>query len=192
MGTWSTTAPTNLATEWTEIKENNAQGGYRLKISGNYVYLYYNCIARACSAWLETGQLCVKVENYSFATGNAGPGNSLSTNAYVTDENGVKVYADADTTNMGDSSETAHGHPRGTYYYTYDASLTVTSVIEAGIRDNSGVYGNGTCGVTVTVDTKPGSGGSTGGGGESGGTTANPVQNLYLKVNGVWYPIFWG
>nr|DAJ89193.1 MAG TPA: hypothetical protein [Caudoviricetes sp.] len=191
MGTWSTTAPTNLATEWTEIKENNAQGGYRLKISGNYVYLYYNCIARACSAWLETGQLCVKVENYSFATGNASPGNSLSTNAYVTDESGVKVYADANTTNMGDSSETAHGHSRGTYYYTYDASFTVTSAVEAGIRDNSGVYGNGTCGVTVVVDTKPGSGGSSGGGG-SGETTANPVQNLYLKINGVWHPILWG
>lgn len=191
MGTWSTTAPTNLATEWTEIKENNAQGGYRLKISGNYVYLYYNCIARACSAWLETGQLCVKVENYSLATGNASPGNSLSTNAYVTDESGVKVYADANTTNMGDSGETAHGHSRGTYYYTYDADFTVTSAVEAGIRDNSGVYGNGTCGVTVTVDTKPGSGGSTGGGG-SGETTASPVQNLYLKINGVWYPILWG
>lgn len=191
MGTWSTTAPTNLATEWTEIKENSAQGGYRLKISGNYVYLYYNCIARACSAWLQTGQLCVKIENYSCALGNAGPGNSLSTNAYVTDESGVKVYADANTTNMGDSSETAHGHSRGTYYYTYDASFTVTLAVEAGIRDNSGVYGNGTCGVTVTVSTKPGSGGSSGGGG-SGETTANPVQNLYLKINGVWYPILWG
>ena len=190
MGTWSTTAPTNLATEWTEIKQNSAQGGYRLKISGNYVYLYYNCIARACSAWLETGQLCVKIENYSFATGNASPGNSLSTNAYVTDESGVKVYADANTTNMGDSSETAHGHPRGTYYYTYDADFTVTSAVEAGIRDNSGVYGNGTCGVTVVVDTKPGSGGSGGGGG--GETPADPVQNLYLKINGVWHPILWG
>lgn len=190
MGTWSTTAPTNLATEWTEIKENSAQGGYRLKISGNYVYLYYNCIARACSAWLETGQLCVKVENYSCALGNAGPGNSLSTNAYVTDENGVKVYADANTTNMGDSSETAHGHARGTYYYTYDASYTATTAIEAGIRDNDGEYGNGTCGVTVVVGTKPGSGGSSGG--DSGGTTANPVQNLYLKINGVWHPILWG
>lgn len=191
MGTWSTTAPTNLATEWTEIKQNSAQGGYRLKISGNYVYLYYNCIARACSAWLETGQLCVKVENYSFATDNASPGNSLSTNAYVVDESGVKVYADANTTNMGDSSETAHGHPRGTYYYTYDADFTVTSAVEAGIRDNSGVYGNGTCGVTVVVDTKPGSGGS-GGGGGSGETPADPGQNLYLKINGVWHPILWG
>lgn len=192
MGTWSTTAPTNLATEWTEVNENNAQGGYRLKISGNYVYLYYNCRVRACSAWLETGQLCVKVENYSFATGNASPGNSLSTNAYVTNENGVKVYADANTTNMGDSSETEHGHPRGTYYYTYDAGFTVASAVEAGIRDNNGEYGNGTCGVTVAVSTKPSSGGSTGGGGESGGTTANPVQNLYLKINGVWHPILWG
>lgn len=191
MGTWSTTAPTNLATEWTEIKRNYAQGGYRLKISGNYVYLYYNCIARACSAWLETGQLCVKVENYSCAINNASPGNSLSTNAYVVDENGVKVYADANTTNMGDSSETAHGHPRGTYYYTYDADFTVTSAVEAGIRDNSGVYGNGTCGVTVVVDTKPDSGGSSGGGG-SGETPADPVQNLYLKINGVWHPILWG
>lgn len=190
MGTWSTTAPTNLATEWTEIKENNAQGGYRVKISGNYVYLYYNCRVRACSAWLKTGQLCVKVENYSFALGGAAPSNSLSTNAYITNENGVKVYADANTTNMGDSSETAHGHARGTYYYTYDANFTVTSAIEAGIRDNNGEYGNGTCGVTVVVGTKPGSGGSSGG--ESGGTTANPVQNLYLKINGVWYPILWG
>ena len=125
MGTWSTTAPTNLASEWTAMQENSAQGGYRVKISGNYVYLYYNCRVRACSAWLETGQLCVKVENYSFATGSASPGNSLSTNAYVTNENGVKVYADANTTNMGDSSETAHGHSRGTYYYTYDADFTV-------------------------------------------------------------------
>ena len=173
MGTWSTTAPTNLVTEWTTAYRNTAQGGYRLKINGNYVYLYYNCHARACSAWLETGQLCVKVENYSCAIGDASPKNSLSTNAYVTNENGVKVYADANTTNMGDSGETVYGHPRGTYYYTYDASLTVTSAIEAGIRDNSGVYGNGTCGVTVVVDTKPGSGGSSGG--DSGGTITNPV-----------------
>lgn len=192
MGTWSTTAPTNLTTEWTTMQENNAQGGYRVKISGNYVYLYYNCRVRACSAWLETGQLCVKVENYSFATGSASPANSLSTNAYVTNENGVKVYADANTTNMGDSSETAYGHSRGTYYYTYDADFTVTSAVEAGIRDNNGEYGNGTCGVTVVVGTKPSSGGSTGGGGEGGGTTANPVQNLYLKINGVWHPILWG
>ena len=42
MGTWSTTTPTNLATSWTEMKENRAQGGYRLRISGNYIYLYYN------------------------------------------------------------------------------------------------------------------------------------------------------
>ena len=112
MGTWSTTAPTNLATEWTTMQGNSAQGGYRLRINGNYVYLYYTCRVRACSAWLETGQLCVKVENYSFANGNASPGNSLNTNAYVTNENGVKVYADANTSNMGDSTETAHGHLR--------------------------------------------------------------------------------
>ncbi len=86
MGTWSTTAPTNLASEWTTMQENSAQGGYRVKISGNYVYLYYNCIVRACSAWLETGQLCVKVENYSCALGGAAPSNSLSTNAYITNE----------------------------------------------------------------------------------------------------------
>ena len=182
MGIWSTTAPTNLATEWTAIQQNTAQGGYRVKISGNYIYLYYNCIVRACSAWLKTGQLCVKIENYSCALGNASPGNSLSTNAYVTDENGVKVYADANTSNMGDSSETAHGHSRGTYYYIYDADFTVTSTIEAGIRDNSGVYGNGTCGVTVAIGSKPSSGGS---------TTASS-QNLYIKISGAWHPILWG
>ena len=148
----------------------------------NYIYLYYNCIVHACSAWLKTGQLCVKIENYSCALGNASPGNSLNTNAYVTDENGVKVYADANTSNMGDSSETAHGHSRGTYYYTYDAGFTVASAVEAGIRDNDGEYGNGTCGVTVTISSKP----------SSGGSTATSVQNLYIKISGAWHPILWG
>lgn len=192
MGTWSTTAPTNLASEWTTMQEKSAQGGYRVKISGNYVYLYYNCIVRACSAWLDTGQLCVKIENYSNAIGNADPANSLSTNAYVTDESGTIVYADTNTSIMGDNNATDYGHPRGTYYYTYNRDFNITFNIEAGIRDNDGEYGNGTCGVTVMVGTKPSSGGNTGGGGEGGGTTADPVQNLYLKINGVWRPILWG
>lgn len=191
MGTWSTTAPTNLATEWTTMQENSAQGGYRMKINGEYIYLYYNCRVLACSAWLETGQLCVKVENYSFATGNASPANSLSTNAYVTDESGTIVYADTNTAVMGDSTETSHGSLRGTYYYTYDADFEVTFNIEAGIRDNNGDYGNGTCGVTVIVGSKPSSG--EGGGGESGGeSTTASVQNLYIKISGAWHPILWG
>ena len=83
---------------------------------------------------------------------------------------------------MGDSSETAHGHSRGTYYYTYNADFTVTSTVEAGIRDNSGVYGNGTCGVTVAIGSKP----------SSGGSTTTSVQNLYIKISGAWHPILWG
>ena len=188
MGTWSATAPTNLATEWTTMQENSASGGYRVKISGNYVYLYYNCAVRACSAWLETGQLCVKVENYSSAIGNADPANSLSTNAYVTNESGIIVYADTNTSIMGDSSETSYGSLRGTYYYTYDTDFNITFNIEAGIRDNDGEYGNGTCGVTATIGTKPSSG-------ESGGDVENAtasVQNLYIKINGAWHPILWG
>ena len=188
MGTWSTAAPINLATEWTEIQQNTAQGGYRVKISGNYVYLYYNCVVRACSAWLETGQLCVKIENYSGAIGSADPTNSLSTNAYITDESGIIVYADTNTSIMGDSSETSYGSLRGTYYYTYDTDFNITFNIEAGIRDNDGEYGNGTCGVTATIGTKPSSG-------ESGGDVENAtasVQNLYIKISDAWHPILWG
>lgn len=186
MGTWSTTAPINLATEWTEIQQNTAQGGYRVKISGNYIYLYYNCVVRACSAWLETGQLCVKIENYSGAIGSADPTNSLSTNAYIIDESGTIVYADTNTSIMGDSSETSYGSLRGTYYYTYDTDFNITFNIEAGIRDNDGEYGNGTCGVTVTVGSKPSSGES------GGGSTTASVQNLYIKISGAWHPILWG
>lgn len=182
MGTWSTTAPTNLATSWTTEQNKSATGGYRMKISGNYVYIYYNCQVLVSSVWLKTGQLCVRIKNYSCAIQGASSENSLSTNAYITDENGTKVYADTNTSIMGDSTETTYGHLRGTYYYTYDASFAVTTGIEAGIRDNNGVYGNGTCSVTVVTGTKP----------SSGGSTATASQNLYLKVNGSWLPILWG
>lgn len=161
MGTWSTTAPTNLATSWTAEQDKSATGGYRLKINGNYVYIYYKCQVLVSSAWLKTGQLCVRIKNYSYAIQGANPSNSLSTNAYIINESGTKVYANENTSIMGDSTETTHGHLRGTYYYTYNASFAATSSIEAGIRDNSGIYGNGTCGVTVATGAKPESGGST-------------------------------
>lgn len=141
---------------------------------------------RACSAWLETGQLCVKIENYSGAIGSADPANSLSTNAYITDESGTIVYTDTNTSVMGDGTETSYGSLRGTYYYTYDTDFNITFNIEAGIRDNDGEYGNGTCGVTVTIGPKPSSVES------GGGSTTASVQNLYIKISGAWHPILWG
>ena len=89
---------------------------------------------------------------------------------------------------MGDNSENSYGSLRGTYYYTYDTDFNITFNIEAGIRDNDGEYGNGTCGVTVTIGAKPSSG-------ESGGDVENAtasVQNLYIKISDAWHPILWG
>ena len=63
---------------------------------------------RACSAWLETGQLCVKIENYSGAIGSADPTNSLSTNAYITDESGTivsdKIYKPSEMVKLAKES----------------------------------------------------------------------------------------
>lgn len=143
---------------------------------------------RACSAWLETGQLCVKIENYSGAIGSADPTNSLSTNAYITDESGTIVYADTNTSVIGNNTASDYGSLRGTYYYTYDTDFNITFNIEAGIRDNDGEYGNGTCGVTVTIGSKPSSEES-----DDGKKSAvASVQNLYIKISGAWHPILWG
>lgn len=191
MGTWSTTAPTNLATSWISVVKAEKQGGYRLRISGEYVYLYYQCRVVASSAWLKTGQLCIKVSNYSWASNGADPSNSITTTAYTEDEFGVYTYAPSVTDKMGDSSETSYGHHRGTWYYTQDTTSSSGVTVIAGIRDDVGVYGNGSCTVSIATGTNPNqtSGGS---GGQVAGSAPLPNLEPYIKINGIWQPFLWG
>lgn len=182
MGTWSTTAPTNLKTDWTAMAMNaNTNGQYRVRANNSYVYISFVCRVRACSAWLTDGRLCVKIENYSFSS--TSPGESLVTQASITNENGSTVYAANNTSKLGDSSETSYGHLRGTYYYTYDASYTSPGTITAGIKpispkNASSLYPayasqdywvDATATVTVNKAARPSYGNA-----------------VYVKVGGVW------
>lgn len=174
MGSWSTTAPTNLKTSWTTVVSNEKQGGYRFRSGSSYVYIYFMCRVRASSAWLQDGRLCVKVENYSFQTGDASPGNPLTTNATITNESGTTVSGPAESSTLGDSSETSYGHLRGIWYYTYDASFT-PGTVTAGITAtrpssaSSSYWASPNCSVTVNVDTKPSFG-----------------NDVYINVNNEW------
>lgn len=201
MGTWSTTAPANLKTGWTAMAANaSTNGQYRIKIGGSYIVLTFACRVRACSAWLADGRLCVKIENYSYATGDTDKGNTLVTRASVTNESGTTVYAPNNTGSMGDSTETSYGHLRGTYYYTYDASYTSPGTITAGIKpvnpaDVPSLYPEGTstsywvdasCTVTVSKAARPSYDGGGGDGGGDDGDDDNDGNAVYIKVNGAW------
>lgn len=191
MGSWSTTAPTNLASSWTADKATLKQGGYRLRINGEWVYLYYYCRVVANTAWLKTGQLCIKVSNYSWQDGDAARTNPLTTTAWTEDEFGVYTYAPSESSNMGDSSETSYGHLRGTWYYTQDTTDSTNLTITAGVRDDVGVYGNGSCSVSISTGANPNPVSSGGSGGVAGSA---PLPNLepYIKINGIWQPFLWG
>lgn len=201
MGAWSTTAPANLKTGWTAMAANaSTNGQYRIRSGGSYIVLTFACRVRACSAWLADGRLCVKIENYSYATGGTDKGNTLVTRASITNESGTTVYAPNNTGSMGDSTETSYGHLRGTYYYTYDASYTSPGTITAGIKpidpaDAPSLYPEGTstsywvdasCTVTVSKAARPSYGDDGNAVYIKAGGAWKKAEAVYIKVNGVW------
>lgn len=139
MGTWSTTAPTNLATSWTDAGETEQvySGFYKGDNITQISYIFWSHIYIARN---KKDELVVRIDLYSkYGRANVMPPGEKPYQSWSNAENQINTFFTCTDTSTPTEPSIYHkfgdGAKAGTYYYTL-SNKTPTSI---------------TCGVYTTV-----------------------------------------